>query len=283
MKRYLIVLLCAVVLSSCERELNFKFKSYNPKLVVNALLNNREVLTVSVSSSVPFSIPGNPQVVENAIVTLFIDGVKQPRLTYNGFNKVYSAPVIPQPGREYRILVEAPGFISVTSEAMLPGSGNFAPASFKDSVYVDSSGFPLGQITVRIDDDAAQENYYRLKLFYYERTFGEFMELPVDAEDPLVNQFASRLDGGVVFSDATFNGQKRVIYFKTPFGYGQGTPKFLVLKEHLSKDYYLYVTSLNRYQNAGSNLFQEPVFVYSNVREGLGIFSGYQEQRDTLR
>ncbi|MBU6325711.1 MAG: DUF4249 family protein, partial [Bacteroidetes bacterium] len=106
-------------MSSCERELNFKFKSYNPKLVVNSLLNNREELAVSVSSSVPFSAPGNPQIIENAIVTLFIDGVKQPRLSYNGFNKVYTAPVIPQPGRVYRILVEAPGFVSVSSEAVL--------------------------------------------------------------------------------------------------------------------------------------------------------------------
>jgi hypothetical protein len=57
----------------------------------------------------------------------------------------------------------------------------------------------------------------------------------------------------------------------------------MVLKEHLSNDYYQYVTSLNRYQNAGSTLFQEPVFVFSNVKNGLGICSGYQVQRDTIR
>lgn len=283
MRNLTISLLAMALLSSCERELNFKFKSYNPKLVVNALLNNREELSVSVSSSVPFSTPGNPQIVENALVTLFIDGVKQPRLTYNGFNKVYTAPIRPQPGRVYRILVEAPGFVSVSAEAVLPAGGNYSPASFKDSVYVDSTGFPLGQITVRINDDPSKKNYYRLKLYHYESSIGDFMELPVDSEDPLVNQFASQLDGGVVFSDATFNGKQRVIYFKTPFGYGQGTPKFMVLKEDLSEDYYLYVTSLNRYQNAGSTLFQEPVFVYSNVKDGIGIFSGYYLQRDTLR
>lgn len=276
-------LLALCCFTSCERDLQFKFNSYNPKLVVNALLNNQEQLTVSVSASVPFASAGNPQWIENAKVSLFVDGVLQAPLSYNGFNKNYAAPLVPQAGKVYRILVEAPGYVSVEAEAKLPAPGRFGASSFKDSVYLDTAGFPIGQITVRMLDDGSAENYYRIKLFYYERVLDDFVELPIDSEDPLVNQFASNIDGGVVFSDATFNGNRRDVFFKTPFGYGQDSPKFMVLKEHLSKDYYLYVTSLSRYQNTGSTLFQEPVFVFSNVKNGLGICSGYQVQRDTIR
>ncbi len=283
MKRLSLLLLAGVVFGSCERELDFKYNSYSPKLVVNALLNNQEQLTVSVSASVPFASSGSPQVIENAKVSLFVDGVLQAPLSYNGFNKNYAASLVPQAGKVYRILVEAPGYVSVEAESKLPAQGSFGASVFKDSVYIDTAGFPLGQITVRILDDGSMENFYRIKLFYYERVLDDFVELPIDSEDPLVNQFARNIDGGVVFSDATFNGNRRDVFFKTPFGFGQDVPKFMVLKEHLSKDYYQYVTSLSRYQNAGSTLFQEPVFVFSNVKNGLGICAAYQVQRDTIR
>jgi hypothetical protein len=236
-----------------------------------------------VSASVPFASSGSPQVIENAKVSLFVDGVLQAPLSYNGFNKNYAASLVPQAGKVYRILVEAPGYVSVEAESKLPAQGSFGASVFKDSVYIDTAGFPLGQITVRILDDGSMENFYRIKLFYYERVLDDFVELPIDSEDPLVNQFARNIDGGVVFSDATFNGNRRDVFFKTPFGFGQDVPKFMVLKEHLSKDYYQYVTSLSRYQNAGSTLFQEPVFVFSNVKNGLGICAAYQVQRDTIR
>lgn len=284
MKRLFYLIAPTLLFASCERELQYTFNmDYTNKLVVNALMSDMETISVSVSGSVPFSSVGIPPMIENANVYIFIDGVKQPKLNYNNFENVYTSSIKPMAGRTYRILAEAPGYASVEATAIMPSGGTFLPSVFKDSVFVDSSGFPLGRITASIMDDPATENYYRVKLFYYESTFGEFAELPIDSEDPLVNQFASSQNGGVVFSDATFNGKRRDIYFKTPFGYGKGSPKFMLLLENLSKDYYLYVTSLNNYQNSGSGIFSEPVFVYTNVKDGLGIFAGYNQVKDTLR
>ena len=47
--------------------------------------------------------------------------------------------------------------------------------------------------------------------------------------------------------------------------------------QHLSKDLYTYVKYLKLYQNYHSNPFSEPVAVYSNVKNGAGIFAGYND------
>jgi hypothetical protein len=281
--RILITAFLLLGLASCERELFYTYRDYQPKLVVNGLINNQDKIGLTVSTAVPFGSSNNPEYLSNAKVSFFIDGVRQPDLPFDAVNNRYGYDFPAMPGREYRVVVSAPGYPSVEGTAKLPSAGSFGRSTFQDSVSTDSFGFPEGAITVRINDNGAEKNWYRIKILYFNTTQALFDLLPVESEDPLVNQLASQSDGSYVFNDATFNGRNREIRFKTPFGYAQGTPRFMIEMENLSEDFYLYSTSLNRYENTGAALFREPVFVYSNIRDGLGIFAGASLFRDTIR
>jgi len=283
MKTKFSLILLLVTLVSCERELYYTFKEYQPKLVINGLINNEDRVAVSISTAVPFGGRNEPEILSNATVSLFIDGVRQTDLTYDAFEKKYLYGFRAMPGREYRVVASAPGYPPAEGIARLPGAGTFGKSIFRDSVFTDSFGFPMGEILVRIQDNRDEKNYYRVVLRYYNSATTNFDLLPVESDDPLVNQLASQRDGSVVFSDATFNGNMREVRFRIPFGFGSGSPKFLVQLENLSEDFYLYSNSLNRYQNTGANIFSEPVLVYSNIKDGLGIFAGSQLVRDTIR
>jgi hypothetical protein len=276
-------ILLLVTLVSCERELYYTFKEYQPKLVINALLNNEDRIAVSISNAEPFGSRNEPAILPNATVSLFIDGVRQTDLTYDAFEKKYMYGFNAMPGREYRVVASAPGYPPAEGIARLPGAGTFGKSVFRDSVYTDSFGFPMGEILVRIQDKRDEKNFYRIVLNYFNPTTASFDLMPIESDDPLVNQLASQRDGSVVFSDVTFNGNLRELRFRIPFGFGSGSPKFLVQLENLSEDFYLYSNSLSRYQNTGANIFSEPVLVYSNIKDGLGIFAGSQLVRDTIR
>lgn len=48
--------------------------------------------------------------------------------------------------------------------------------------------------------------------------------------------------------------------------------------QHLSKDFYNYLKYLKLYNQYHSNPFSEPVAVYSNVKNGVGIFAGFNDE-----
>ena len=50
----------------------------------------------------------------------------------------------------------------------------------------------------------------------------------------------------------------------------------------ISQDIYRYIISHNLNEQVGGDPFAQPVQVYSNVENGLGLFSGYTVYTDTL-
>jgi hypothetical protein len=49
--------------------------------------------------------------------------------------------------------------------------------------------------------------------------------------------------------------------------------------QQVDKSYYLYAVSEQKYQQTRNNPFTEPVQVYSNVKNGFGLFSAYNGTR----
>jgi hypothetical protein len=103
-----------------------------------------------------------------------------------------------------------------------------------------------------------------------------------------------------IFPDTYFQGKEYTLQFKTYFYYsnpanpnlggggsGNSNPasgpqkifdRTTIHIQHLSKDLYAYLKYLKLYQNYHSNPFSEPVAVYSNVKNGAGIFAGFNDE-----
>ena len=51
----------------------------------------------------------------------------------------------------------------------------------------------------------------------------------------------------------------------------------------ISQEYYWYETSYQNYMNAqGTGFFSQPVQVYTNIQNGLGVFAGYSTRIDSI-
>ena len=139
-----------------------------------------------------------------------------------------------------------------------------------------------------------QEDFYHLKIFQNIESFvrnsqGDTIKLVRVVElSPRVsendNNMVSSFDGGMLFNDKAFNGKAYSITFdyKESLNRNQRFGKLHTELRRTSKDYYLYYTSLSRQISSPAPPFSEPVILYSNIENGLGLFGGYTVSIDSV-
>ncbi len=272
-------------LSACKQETikNFKMPPYTNKLVLNSILRNDQPFSANVSFSMPALDFGDPKYTSAAKIYIYEGTNLIDSLTYSTFSSDYQGTKFPQPGVLYKVECRHAGYPFASATTAIPNKVPGFTSSFKDSTNTDSSGFPTGTIKMTFKDEVG-ENYYKVKLFYYENFLSEWRDLAIETNDPALDEFGEiNNDGSISFEDLGFEGKTKEIEFITPFAIATGTPKFIVVFETISKELYNYYTSLTRYEIAKDNPFAEPVFIYTNIANGLGIFAGSYIQRDTLK
>lgn len=285
--RYSIKLLLALLLTNlwaCQDDYVFENPDYVSKIVVYGLLSNEGAIQVSVSNSVASLSNNDPTYLENAIVEVWENGVSLGLGVYDAFDKKFNWPNIPQPGAVYRVRVQHPGYPVIDEQLTLPGGAGVISIQYLDSVGLDSTGNALAAIIASINDPGGETNYYRLQFSYFDDLLNRFMVMAVSTnEGVLLSPSTQRLDdGSYLFSDELFNGTQQQIRVEFTRDVALASPKFLSLLESLSSDYYLYELSAARFEENRNEPLSEPVFIHSNIRNGLGLWAGKVVERDTV-
>lgn len=284
MNKIIFLGLIVLGLCSCETKLDLSEVSGRTRLVVNALINDQDKIEIQISKTIPLGSNGGVEFVKNAVVVVRDENGNQTGFTYNvGTDKYENQTFRAMAGKYYSISVKAPGFDEAFAEMVMPDKASKTPSTWKDSTDVDSSGYPTGTLSVNLNDNGMENNYYRVSLFYYDDITATWNTLqPVTRDAAIENDAIVSDNGSWVFSDRSFNGQQKSIGFITPYGYALGTPKYLVLTESLNDAYFKYFKSIEDYK-AGAGVFGEATPVYSNIRNGVGIWAGSSISRDTIR
>lgn len=95
-----------------------------------------------------------------------------------------------------------------------------------------------------------------------------------------------------IFTDDFFEGKERTIQIRKDFYYNNFDPsnpqlnnmpetiydRFTIHVQRLSKDLFNYMKYLELYNYYHDNPISEPVPVYSNVKNGAGIFAGFNDE-----
>jgi hypothetical protein len=272
----------AMLFAGCETDLDIGNQPHQSRLVVNGLVNNSETIEIMVSKTLPVGKVSAIEFPENASVKVK-DGLGNVwQCSYDLGKQKYISAHIPQAGQQYEVEVKLNGFGDAVAMLKMPDKFSNNPTIWKDSTDVDADNYPTGTLTIFIDDKAGESNYYRISLYYYDVFSAEWKTLLPTSLDADVDRNAIKADdGSIVLSDQGFDGQNRALKFITPFGYSFQTPKFLVKKESLSKDYFMFFRSLKDYQNP-SGIFTEATPVFTNIRNGVGIWAGSTLVRDTI-
>lgn len=181
-----------------------------------------------------------------------------------------------------------------------------------DGVYVPAeTDTNLMLVQLKFDivfvDDAAEENYYSYENYgnfnalihtsIYNPESGEIEVIILEEESSAHLSFQNFHDydryfpdgrsshngyrEGYYISDELFNGNEVNFSLRTFYYTGNIDPVEIILFSYPYEYVYFHTTG-TRYMNARNNPFSQPINIYSNVENGIGIVCGVSKSRQTI-
>ena len=287
----LFLILSALTLSNCTKEIEFDAQDIAPRIVVNSLFTNDSIWSAHISRSVGVLETTSYTTIDNASVNIFDDNANLvTTLTHQG-NGLYTSPtgITPQANQSYTIEASASGYESVNASNSIPSA---VPIYQLDTVTsTNNDGETILEATITFQDPPNVSNYYMLEVFVTGMYYDEWEQDSIEIREPLqiscddinvetVNRFNF---GGfentylyLMLKDQNFDGENYALTF-TVINYAELKDMDLFGEIRLvntSEEYFNYLKSFNMYQRTINNPFATPVQVYSNVNNGMGIFAG---------
>jgi len=286
--------LMVMLLTSCELVVDVDLPEFKPSLVINSVIHPDTTFTIDLSTN--RSILDNIYIfpsVSGATLYLHEDGTLKG--TFSESNELpgrYTFETHLSPGATYKIVAEKSGLPTAEAQAAIPLEKTVAEigeTSHRKSEY-DGQIIKLNYTI----DDPKGEDFYEVKLYvarYYSYYDEEKDTVIIGGEEQRylsewnywtlganVNEFEDT-NADYIFDDELFDGQKKriTIEFEDPSSqWDTDTMEYLLDVRKLSKDYYQYLITSNLQNDSGGDGFSEPVQVYSNIKNGYGIFGAYQ-------
>jgi hypothetical protein len=315
--RYLPGLAIMILLTvSCEEEIKFTGEKIDPKIVIYSLLQPDSVIMVSVAKShAVFEERYVPGQITNAVVKLYRDGVFIETLTYVApvpqpeyypvmpSSKYVSQGVKPVSGSTYRIEVEMAGMKTASGEASLP---DLVPIIKVDTT---EQRMEWGDMTlvakVRFSDPGGEENYYRMTARRMDGAYYGSKEEPWSAvyeedcsytasNDPVINpqQQEDLFDMNIqnsyfVFGDELIAGREYGLTLEIPHRFPDTDyyefSLFYFELQSITEDLYMYLRSSSAHMQTNDAFITEPVLVYTNIENGLGVVGAMSSSTVTLK
>ena len=262
---------------SCTREVELTWDGEEQKYVVNCLFSPDEQIELYAFKTTGI-IEDTIEFVNDLDIELYESG----QLTWSGNSAEkgrYSIPVIPKLKEEYIVILKNNEGFSITAVDLIPPAVNILTATYSFPVYEDIYGTLFGKVSLSFRDNREVKNYYEIVIL------GEDSSIihTSNVKHPVVtldNENDPIMPGSLLFTDELFEGEKLDlnIYVYTYYN------PIIVLK-NVSRNYYEYRKSINSHfynQNTErENIFElfkgDPVELYSNINNGLGIFAGFTQ------
>jgi hypothetical protein len=299
------------IITACEKKLDIDLPDSEHHIVLNGISSPDSIIRVIVTKSQ--NALDNDQIVElnDAIVQLYRNGEYVEDMQHIG-SGLFESSILAQQDESYMIMAEYNELESVTVKYSLQEPIPIAriDTAFEVETYDYGDGYSYSDFilhySVSIDDHINTNDYYFLSVSrlmpLYSFPFGEpvfegyYEEVDyIDSNNPVLSDYNNEfvLDGmwGKVFSDEIFNGTLYELDFETYLYYDYGgdivleldEPAYLVVKLlTVNEDIFRYIYSFNLNQESEFDPFAQPVQIFSNVENGLGLMSGYTMHTDTI-
>jgi Domain of unknown function (DUF4249) len=210
--------------------------------------------------------------VKNAKVELFRNDVLWGTFKDSTFGRYILRKKLPNDGATYRIRAELSGFVAVEATQKMPVAAKLDSVRYVPNGAVVQellSSRKSNEYTYFFNDPATVGSYYYVQATHfdtaYRRTNGERKFSP---------QSLDRLAQSNFLSDVSFNGKTYLWrnYDDNVFSLRRGTRTEHTLVT-ASSELFQFIRSKELNEAASGNPFAEPVILYSNIKNGYGIFS----------
>lgn len=249
----------------CEQEADIPLPKVEPKITVSCYISDdTDTVRAYLRWSDPVFSNGDSEgdIISDAQVVLSGSGFSR-SFVFNDFQQYFELPVQGfelTPGLEYRLDITASNGSTAYAVTKIPlQQSDIRSASFERNAEVDEL-FNQYYVTYRFETMLGnlepEEPYYRI--IHYQKW-----------EDPgwyqssnVWHAFESGDDEESIISESSFYGYDTTLMLH----------KAHII--HCSEDYYRFHTTM---ENISYGPFAEPTIVYTNVKNGLGIFAGYRQ------
>jgi hypothetical protein len=295
MKKSFAFLSLLVGATACTTVVDFDIPLNKPWIVVNSLFSADSVWRVQLtySKNILDTSPGSIIPVGNAVVTILDlnnQVIETMTPSSDKFNPVlYKGKTKPLPGQAYTVQV------AIKNEPVLQAANKVPTHVPMHSVAVDSSRFisdgePI-EIKISFNDPGNERNFYTVKIiedaFYLT---GKMVNNVIKWDTiwytqevyfEVVNQSLTSDETGLekLINDSHFNGKEYTFHLKMHSRHLYGST-FVPRNTRLTllsvtEEYYKYFSSKVLQESKAYDPFAQPVQVFTNVENGLGIFAGY--------
>ena len=276
--------------SSCRKVVTDKFPDYPQKITVNSIAKAGEPLLVNVS------LTGNINdstlaFVDNAAVNLYINGTHAETLSYEG-DGYYVSTVVANENDSLECVVAYKGDTARCS-CIVPQKEIPLGFEYIANAGVDDSGELLHGVVTTIGNIKNQRKYYEIKIYTVEGPDCYGGTTLMDMTDPIIKNEGLPLP---LFSNELASGESFAVTLKyttavtgvTVYGdsVAQKISPLLVRFRAVDENYYKFTRMHYLYYEGrySEGIIDNPVVfnVYSNVKNGLGVFAAYTEHTDTI-
>ena len=306
MKHFIILAFAAITFSSCKdffaQTVEIDPPAYDVSLVFHETLSNEDSVvrvTLTRNYGILDNVDYSQWFVRGATVEWWKNGVKIMDLLplSADSNFVYTAPLSQklQPGDTYEIRVSHPDFEPVRAVQTMPEPlSAFTNAILSRGVTTNQFGERLSELEVSFADAAGVADFYEINMYgryqYVQFTGFEPDGTPIYDTIQYLNRvyfettFDPNIQKGlgesVLISDQLFDGKE--YKFKGQFydyNENDSTTVFYLDIRHTTPEYFNWSRSYQARADNADNPFAEPVNVFNNLENGLGIFGLFAEKK----
>lgn len=297
--KYTLLLVLVVLLNACTKDIDLPIPETSPRLVINGVLEPDSIFVLNLSNSVSAKSGNLPSYINDGIVQVYENGSLLKELKLN--NSIYQSQwgttiegnyldstFVPLAGHTYEFKASKAGFNTVVAKVTVPNKANCDTMSVKDIVITNGGGFggsqsnPGKSIKFKItDQDLSNRNYYLVRVRQFDSSLNGMLMAGIGTNN-IDLQELNGLQGAnesadvlyfsdELFSNGVFEGEVHYeIYKQASWGSFSAGIYFLEVL-NVTKDYYLYLQSVDSYNNSNGNPFAEPSQITSNVIDGYGM------------
>jgi hypothetical protein len=314
MKKYILIILLLATIFSCTKTLDFDEGNSETQLVLNSIVWPDSVFAASISKSTSILFDRQVGQITGGTLDLYENGTLLTQIT-SPTGHFYASGIKPKAGKSYRIVVNSNGK-QVEAETTIPNQVEVLSIDTTSLIDVngvrrtqykvkikDPAGDDYYRIVV-MNEQLTQVSYAdakHIRKYYYNTA-----QYWINSDDPVFKSVYNNMGEDIIdmgpendyniFPDDYFKGKEYSVQFQmspngyslyspysSGYGYNPNSPYHTIFERNtihiqkLSKDLYTYLKYLKLYNHYHDNPFSEPVPVYSNVKNGVGIFAGFND------
>ena len=307
MKNTLIIF--TLIFTGCTKVIDIEIPYGTPHVTVNSVFSPDSLMVVNLTEGKSLASKDDEfDSISDARVEVYEDGqfltefeMVMPSIYRSPFHR-------PKPGSSYELNVIRPGYGPITATTTQPTEKPDFVLTDVRSV-VSKFGSSIYEFTITLTD-VPGETYYEFVLLGYSLykyskdslgndivapdTDAGLNDMPLESDDPFFSNGATTyLSNTLLFDDKLFSGSSLSFTFRLPsypIRISSTTDtkpdpaprlEFFPIKlvgRVVHKDYYLYKKTVEKQDQNNTDPFAEPVMTFTNVENGLGIFSSYNSE-----